>query len=73
MFKARDLHLFLSFFQDGVVLLSGPRNSLCAWASILACFYSLPQHLCFILVAYKKMPYILILVRRREGADGSVL
>ena len=36
---------FLSFFQDGVVLVSGPRNSLCAWTSILACFYSLPKHL----------------------------
>ena len=63
---------FLSFFQDGVVLVSGPRNSLCAWTSILACFYSLPKHLCFILVTYK-MPYILILTGGRGGAAGSVL
>ena len=60
---------FLSFFQDGVVLVSGPRNSLCAWTSILACFYSLPKHLCFILVTYK-MPYILILTGGRGGAEA---
>lgn len=71
--KLETYTFFLSFFQDGVVLLSGPRNSSCAWTSILACFYSLPKHLCFILVAYRKMPYILILTGGRVGADGSVL
>ena len=71
--KLETYTFFLSFFQDGVVLLSGPRNSSCAWTSILACFYSLPKHLCFILVAYRKMPYILILTGGSVGADGSVL
>ena len=37
--------MFLSVFQDEVVLISGPRNSFCAWTSILACFCSLHKHL----------------------------